>query len=118
MDVAATLELRGFATRRPRSIRALFARGWSRGHDSYAKRHSGAYHQRARLGRFSRHDLAFASSAGAILALSLGGRLGGLASFHAYPLLHAPVSAGTLALSLALALVVLLPFCDRRGVQQ
>jgi energy-coupling factor transport system permease protein len=118
MDVAATLELRGFATRRPPSIRALFARGWSRGRVSYAKRHSGPYHQRAPLGRFSRHDLAFASSAGAILALSLAGRLGGLASFQAYPLLHAPVSAATLALSLALIVVVLLPFCDRRGVEQ
>jgi energy-coupling factor transport system permease protein len=118
MDVAATLELRGFATRRKRSIRVLFARGRSPGRDSYAKHHSGTYHQQAPLGRFSRHDLAFASSAAAILALSLAGRLGGLASFKAYPLLHAPVSAGTLALSLALVVVVLLPFCDRRGVEQ
>jgi energy-coupling factor transport system permease protein len=118
MDVAATLELRGFATRRPSSIRAMFAQGRSRARGTDAGRHSGRYHPLARLGRFSRHDLAFASSAAAILALSLVGRLGGLASFRAYPLLHAPVNAGTLALSLALVLVVLLPFCDRRGVER
>jgi energy-coupling factor transport system permease protein len=118
MDVAATLELRGFATRRPSSIRALWIQRRSRARDAYAKPHSGRYRERAPLGRFSRHDLAFASSGGAILALSFGGRLGGLASFHAYPLLHAPVSAGTLALSLALVVVVLLPFCDRRGVER
>jgi hypothetical protein len=54
----------------------------------------------------------------AIVALSLGGRLGELASFHAYPLLRVPVSAATVALCLALAVVVLLPFADRRGVQR
>jgi hypothetical protein len=118
MDVAATLELRGFAARRPSSMRALFAQGRSRARGVYSKRGSGPDNRPARLGSFSRHDLAFASSAVAIFALSLGGRLGELASFQAYPLLRAPVGVGTVALCVALVLVVLLPFCDRRGVER
>jgi energy-coupling factor transport system permease protein len=89
MDVAATLEVRGFATAR-RAPR--LSRPWSR------------------------HDIAFLGSAVAVLALSIFGRLGGAAGFDAYPEVHAPVSAGTLALSLALLAAVLLPFADRRGV--
>jgi energy-coupling factor transport system permease protein len=89
MDVAATLELRGFATaRRP----ARRTRPWSR------------------------HDIAFACSAVAVLVLALAGRLTGAASFRAYPLLHGPVNAGTFALCAALLAAVLLPFCDRRGI--
>jgi energy-coupling factor transport system permease protein len=89
MDVAATLELRGFAVaRRPSRAR----RPWSR------------------------HDIAFACSGAAVIVLTIAGRLGGAASFQAYPLLHAPVSVGTLALCAALIAAVLLPFCDRRGI--
>jgi energy-coupling factor transport system permease protein len=90
MDVAATLELRGFAAA-PRAPRVQ--RPWSR------------------------HDLAFAASATAVLALALLARLGGAASFTAYPLVHAPVSLGLCALCAALVLAVLLPFCDRRGIE-
>jgi energy-coupling factor transport system permease protein len=90
MDVAATLEVRGFAAA-PRAPR--LRRPWSR------------------------HDLAFLASAAAALALALLGRLAGLASFTAYPLLHAPLDAGLLALCAALVLVVALPFCDRRGIE-
>jgi energy-coupling factor transport system permease protein len=118
MDVAATLELRGFACRRPSSRRGSLALRRSRAGGGPATRGSRAYHRASRLGRVSRHDIAFAASAVAVVALSLGGRLGGLASFHAYPLLHAPVSAATLALCLALIVVVLLPFSDRRGVER
>jgi energy-coupling factor transport system permease protein len=89
MDVAATLEVRGFATAR-RAPR--LSRPWSR------------------------HDIAFLGSAVAVLALSIFGRLGGAAGFDAYPEVHAPVSPATLALSLALLAAVLLPFADRRGV--
>jgi energy-coupling factor transport system permease protein len=90
MDVAATLEVRGFATARraPRTRR-----------------------------RWSRHDLAFAASAAAIPAIALLGRLAGADSFTAYPLIHMPVTAGTLVLCVALILAVLLPFCDRRGIE-
>jgi energy-coupling factor transport system permease protein len=90
LDVAATLEVRGFAAA-PRAPR--MQRPWSR------------------------HDLAFAASAAAVLALALLGRLTGLAAFTAYPLLHVTLSAGLLALCAALVLTALLPFGDRRGIE-
>jgi energy-coupling factor transport system permease protein len=97
MDVAATLELRGFAAATGAPRRRL--------------RRSG------RLPRpWSRHDLAFAVSATAVFGLALCGRLTGTVSFEAYPLLRMPLDASTFALCLALALAVLLPLCDRRGV--
>jgi energy-coupling factor transport system permease protein len=118
MDVAATLELRGFAARRPGVLRAPLTRWRSRAGDSRTQSGAEPHSPTLRLGRFSRHDIAFTASAASIVALALAGRLGELASFHAYPLLHVPVNGGTLALCLALVLVVLLPFCDRRGVEQ
>ncbi|HXW58206.1 MAG TPA: hypothetical protein VEJ23_01880, partial [Solirubrobacteraceae bacterium] len=65
---------------------------------------------------WSRHDIAFACSACAVLALALLGALAGVASFDAYPLVHAPAGAGTVALCAALVIAVLAPFCDRRGI--
>jgi len=90
MDVAATLEVRGFATARraPRSPRP-----------------------------WSRHDVAFLLSAAAVLALAILGRVSSVASFNAYPEIHAPVSVGTVALCLGLLAAVLLPFTDRRGIE-
>lgn len=90
MDVAATLEVRGFATARraPRQARPL-----------------------------SRHDLAFACSAAAVLALALVGRLTGAAGFDAYPEIRMTLDAGTVALCAALAMAALLPFADRRGIE-
>jgi energy-coupling factor transport system permease protein len=89
MDVAATLEVRGFATARraPRVVRP-----------------------------WSRHDVAFLASAVAVSALAILGRLTTAASFDAYPELHAPVGVGTAALCLGLVAAVLLPFADRRGI--
>jgi energy-coupling factor transport system permease protein len=89
MDVAATLEVRGFASARraPRLVRP-----------------------------WSRHDIAFLSAAVALLTLALGGRLAGAASFGAYPEVHAPVSPATVLLCLGLMAAALLPFADRRGV--
>ena len=89
MDVAATLEVRGFATagRAPR-----VRRPWSR------------------------HDLAFLASALAILGLAVLARLADLASFTAYPEVHAPVGAGTIVVCVAVVAAVLLPFADRRGI--
>jgi energy-coupling factor transport system permease protein len=95
MDVAATLEVRGFAAQRPRR-----ARGGARRPGS----------------PLSRHDLAFAASAAAVLALSLAARLAGVASFEAYPRIEMSLDPGTLVLCAAVAASVLLPFCDRRGV--
>jgi energy-coupling factor transport system permease protein len=90
MDVAATLELRGFATapRAPRRRRPP-----------------------------SRHDVAFLASALAIAALALLGRLAGVASFDAYPEVHAPLTAATLALCAGFVPAALLPFADRRGIE-
>jgi energy-coupling factor transport system permease protein len=92
MDVAATLELRGFAAA-PRT------RG------------------QAQRPPFSRHDRGFALSAVCVFALALLGRLAGAAPFDAYPLLSMPLSLATFALCLALVVAVLLPFADRRGIE-
>jgi energy-coupling factor transport system permease protein len=89
MDVAATLEVRGFASAR-RAPR--ITRPWSR------------------------HDIAFLGSALAVLALAIVGRLAGAARFEAYPEVHAPVGAGTVLLCAAVLVAVLAPFADRRGV--
>jgi len=93
MDVAATLELRGFAG------------GGRRGGGRAPRR------------PFSRHDRAFALSAASVLALALLGRLAAAAPFDAYPLLEMPVSGATLALCLVLPAAVALPLLDRRGVE-
>lgn len=92
MDVAATLELRGFA----------------------AGRRAG---KRAPRRPLSRHDRAFALSAVCVFALALLGQLTGAAPFNAYPLLSMPVSGATFALCLVLPVAVLLPFADRRGIE-
>jgi energy-coupling factor transport system permease protein len=99
MEVAATLEVRGFAVaaerrRRPRRSEGRMRRPWSR------------------------HDLAFGCSASAVIALALAGRLSGAASFDAYPLLKLSVNADTWVLCGALVAAVLLPFVDRRGIDQ
>jgi energy-coupling factor transport system permease protein len=105
MDVAATLEVRGFAgpPHQP-------PRGSQLGRRARA--------DRARVLRrpFSRHDLAFAASAVAVLALATAGRLAGVASFDAYPRIEMALDPGTLVLCAALLAAVLLPFCDRRGI--
>jgi energy-coupling factor transport system permease protein len=90
LDVAATLELRGFAQgrRAPRQRR-----------------------------RWSRHDLAFAASTAALLALTLAARVGDLAPFRVYPEVRAGSAAGAAALGTGLTLLALVPFLDRRGVE-
>jgi energy-coupling factor transport system permease protein len=90
LDVAATLELRGFAIGRPSPPPA---RPWSR------------------------HDVAFFGSASVVLALALlAGPAGGL-PFGAYPQLHADLGPALPAICAGLALAVLVPFSDRRGVR-
>ena len=90
VDVAATLEVRGYgaARRAPRGG----GRPWSR------------------------HDLAFAASAGALAAIGLAAYLGDWEAFAAYPSFSAPLDAGVLALAALLSLCALLPFADRRGI--
>jgi energy-coupling factor transport system permease protein len=98
MDVAATLEVRGYAAARgPRTRRARPADP-----------------RRA----LSRHDIAFAISAAAILALALVGRLSGVAAFESYPRIAMRLDLGTLVLCAALLTAIVLPFCDRRGIDR
>lgn len=91
LDVAASLEVRGYgAARRPPRARAPY----------------------------SRHDLAFTASALAIVGLSIAARIANLAPFHAYPTLYAPVGGSQLALAAGLLACALLPFADRRGIER
>jgi energy-coupling factor transport system permease protein len=89
VDVAATLEVRGYGA--PGTRPGGSGRPWSR------------------------HDLAFAASTAGLAALGLGTWLGGWDPFEAYPLTRAPVDAGVLVLGGVLTACVLLPFADRRG---
>jgi len=89
VDVAATLEVRGYG----------------------AARRGGA----AR-GPWSRHDLAFAASAVALTALAVVGALTGAIGFDAYPALKLESGAAAWAVAAAIPIVALLPFADRRGV--
>jgi energy-coupling factor transport system permease protein len=92
VDVAATLEVRGYgAARRP-------------------PREGGR--------PWSRHDLAFAASAVALAMLGVAAAVEGWAEFSAYPRFDAPVGAGVLLLCVALAVCTLAPFADRRGVDR
>ena len=90
VDVAATLEVRGYgaARRAPRGG----GRPWSR------------------------HDIAFAVSAAALALVALLAHAGGRQQFSAYPSFSAPVDARLLALCALLAACALLPFADRRGI--
>lgn len=89
LDVAATLEVRGYGSaRRP-------AR----------ERHP-----------WSRHDIAFAASTAAVALLAICSALTGFGGFDPYELEDELVGMSQLALAMALAVVVLLPFCDRRGI--
>jgi len=92
VDVAATLEVRGYAARGRREATASGREPWGR------------------------HDVAFAAAAVVIAALALGARLGGIAAFSADPVLTAATGTAELALVAALALAAGLPFADRRGI--
>jgi len=91
VDVAATLEVRGYGARTA-----------------------------ARRARepWSRHDIAFAAASVVLVALAVGARLAGVADFSAYPSLRAPVGAAELALAVAIVAVALAPFADRRGIER
>jgi energy-coupling factor transport system permease protein len=89
-DVAATLEVRGFASgRRP------------------GRRHRPV----------SRHDLAFGASAVAIALIGVAAAVEGWARFEAVPRLGTATGSDAVLLAVALAACVLLPFCDRRGIE-
>ena len=92
LDVAATLEVRGYASPaargRPRRVREPW----------------------------SRHDVSVLAAAVGLLVLAGGARLLGIASFEAYPQTLAPVGGAEWVLCGALVIVTLAPFADRRGV--
>jgi energy-coupling factor transport system permease protein len=89
-DVAATLELRGFASgRRPPRRR----RPWSR------------------------HDFAFCASAAGLAVLGVARALEGWAAFQALPRLGTALYGSALMLAAAIAVIALAPFADRRGIE-
>lgn len=92
IDVAATLEVRGYGAARS-------------GHRGSAE-------------PWSRHDVAFAAAAVAIVVLSVGARIAGVAQFEAYPLLSAPLGADEVALAGAIVAIACAPFLDRRGIER
>jgi energy-coupling factor transport system permease protein len=89
VDVAATLEVRGYGTAR-----------------------RGAAPRRP----WSRHDLAFAASAAVLFALVVAAQGAGALDFDAYPALRLAGGPATWAVAAAVAVLALLPFLDRRGV--
>lgn len=91
VDVAATLEVRGYA---------IAARP-PRGADPW-----------------SRHDVAFLASAVGVTVLALAGRYGGVATTRFYDEIHVATGPGAWALAAGLVLVALLPFASRRGIER
>jgi energy-coupling factor transport system permease protein len=89
LEVAAALEVRGYAAARRPPRRS-------------APR--------------SRHDLHFAAAAIGLAALALATPLARLAPVQAYPTLRLAVGPSALALAGALAIASLAPFADRRGI--
>jgi energy-coupling factor transport system permease protein len=90
VDVAATLEVRGYGTRGP----------WPA----------------APRAPWSRHDFAVAAAAAAVVTITVGARLAGVASFAADPRLAIPLGPGEVVLALALGALALAPLADRRGI--
>lgn len=89
IDVAAALEVRGFgAARRPPRLQ----RAWSR------------------------HDLAFAASALGVLVVAVAARAGGIASFAPDRPLDVAFGLPEAGLLIALVVLALAPYLDRRGI--
>lgn len=88
VDVAATLELRGYAYGAPRS---------------------------ARGGPRTRHGARFAAAGLAIVAGAIAARVAGVGSFDPYPSLSMAADAPTLAFAAALPVIAALPFVTARG---
>jgi energy-coupling factor transport system permease protein len=88
VDVAATLELRGYARGAPRA---------------------------ARSGRRSRHDPALLAAGAAIAGATIVAATAGLAGFRAYPTLALEAGPATIALAGAIPLLAAFPFLADRG---
>jgi hypothetical protein len=87
VDVAATLELRGYARGAPRSVG---------------------------IERRSRHDRRFVSAGVGIAAAGLAGTIAGIAGFDPYPSIVMDAGLPTVALAAAIPLVAALPFASAR----
>lgn len=94
VDVAATLEVRGY------------------GGPEATRRGGGSD------GPWSRHDLGFGAAVLGLLVLALGGRALGWTAFDPFPAFEVPLGAGVLVFCAALLAIALLPFLDRRGVER
>ena len=93
LDVAATLEVRGYGA---------------------ARKHPGGGEHR----RWSRHDIGFLFSALVLSGVAIATLISGVGAFNAYPVLRAPAGARTLSAAVVLVLAALLPFADRRGIER
>jgi energy-coupling factor transport system permease protein len=91
LDVAAVLEVRGFGA-------------------------GGRGRRRRRI--WNRHDVAFTTAAGVVVALALAAGPFRWAGFSAYPGLDVAAGPGTVALALSILVVALVPFTDRRGIER
>jgi energy-coupling factor transport system permease protein len=100
VDVAATLELRGYSLQPPRRPREAF------GGPRYPK----TFHRR------SRHDRCFYAAGAAVLSAAIAGKLLGADGFEAYPTIELGTEPSTIALSTLIALSGLAPM--RRKVQK
>jgi len=88
VDVAATLELRGYALGAPRS---------------------------ARGGHRSRYDARFLVAAGAIAGAAIAGRIAGIGALDSYPAVDLDASISTLVLSAAIPALAAVPFLTESG---
>ena len=96
VDVAATLELRGYTTARRPARGSASAAGAS---------------------PWSRHDLSVGAAACALIALNLWALAGGVAALDAYPRLVASVGPPEIVLAASIVIVALLPLVGRRGIE-
>jgi len=97
LDVAATLEVRGYSVLREES--------------------RGPHGRAVERSPFSRHDLAFAASTVVILGAIVAG-ISGLDAFRAYPSLYVPTGPGVVGAASILVLSVVIPTLSRRGVER
>ncbi len=109
LDVAATLEVRGYALAR--------SGGRSRPPQPQPQpRPRGRPRARLSVASATRQDIEFLASALLICAIAVLARLLGWAGFTAYPTLALPSVALTIGSGALLAAGALVPFLDRRGV--
>jgi len=90
VEVAATLELRGYATRRGQARRAPVP--------------------------WSRHDAGVLAAALVLWALAIAAAVARIAAVEPYPRMTITTTAATVALAVLVIAVTLLPFASRRGV--